>query len=139
MNIHSVAPVNVSWHAGLPIYASESFLKSISNEYGWLGGFAADGSLICALPFLLIRRLGFRLIRFPVQTIPMSVNLTIEEEKAFLNRVVEYLRSTPADLIIPATFNTVFRACPDGAIVAPFGSYVVDLTQAEEELWAHVH
>jgi hypothetical protein len=137
--IHSVAPVKVSWHARLPIFASETFLESMSSEYGWLGGFAADGDLRCVLPFLLIRRLGFRLIRFPVQTIPMTADLTIEEEKSFLNRVVEHLRSTPADLIIPATFNTVFRTCPDGAIVAPFGSYVVDLTKSEEELWANVH
>ena len=44
-----------------------------------------------------------------------------------------------ADVVIPATTNTIFRTYPDGATAAPYGSYVVDLTQTEEALWNKVH
>ena len=30
-------PIEINWHPGLPIYASESFLKAVGDEYGWLG------------------------------------------------------------------------------------------------------
>jgi hypothetical protein len=131
--------VDIKWHTGLSIYASEAFLKTVSPEYGWLGGVASGGAVKCVLPYSVIKKPGFRLIRFPVQTIPMNGELSVEEERAFLNRAVVHLRGTRADLIIPATFNTLFRTFPDGAIAAPFGSYVVDLTQSEETLWSKVH
>jgi lipid II:glycine glycyltransferase (peptidoglycan interpeptide bridge formation enzyme) len=42
-------------------------------------------------------------------------------------------------MIIPATFNTVFRTHPDGALAVPFGSYVLDLAQSEQQLWNNLH
>jgi hypothetical protein len=131
-------PVDIRWHSGLSIYASEAFLKTVSSEYGWIGG-VEDGDLVCALPYSVIRKPGFRLIRFPVQTMALTGHLSVESERRFLNAAVEQLRSTGADLIIPATFNTLFRTYPDGAIAAPFGSYVLDLSQPEDVLWSNVH
>ncbi len=131
--------VEINWHSGLPIYASEAFLKGVSGEYGWIGGINETGKLLCVLPYSVIRKSLFRLIRFPVQTIPLEEELDIDEERGFLNSVVKYFRSTGADLIIPATFNTVFRTYPDKAMVAPFGSYIVDLRKSEEELWNNLH
>ena len=79
------------------------------------------------------------MVRFRVETIPMGNGLDVEEEKSFLNSAVEYFRSIGADMIIPATTNTIFRTYPDGADAAPYGSYVIDLTQPEETLWANLH
>jgi hypothetical protein len=87
----------------------------------------------------VIQKPGFRLIRFPVQTMALKGHLSVECERQFLNAAVEQLRSTGADLIIPATFNTLFRTYPDGAIAAPFGSYVLDLSQPEDVLWSKVY
>jgi len=39
------------------------------------------------------------------------------------------------DTIIPATINTIFRTFPDGAIVAPYGTFKIDLRQPEEAIW----
>jgi lipid II:glycine glycyltransferase (peptidoglycan interpeptide bridge formation enzyme) len=42
-------------------------------------------------------------------------------------------------MIIPGTTNTIFRTYPDGAVVAPYGTYIVDLNQTEENLWEKLH
>jgi lipid II:glycine glycyltransferase (peptidoglycan interpeptide bridge formation enzyme) len=42
-------------------------------------------------------------------------------------------------MIIPATTNTIFRTYPDGAVAAPYGSYIIDLTEPEEMLWDNLH
>ena len=131
--------VGIAWHPGLSIFASESFLKTVSGEYGWIGGVDASGALACVLPYSVLRRGLFRLVRFPVQTIALTNGLAIEEERAFLNGVVAHFRSAGTDVIIPATFSTVFRTYPDGAMAAPYGSYVVDLGQTEDALWKQVH
>ena len=133
------APVEINWHPALSIYASPSFLKTVSDEYGWIGGFDRSGALLCVLPFCVIRKFIFRLVRFPVQTIMVERELDISEEKAFLNRVVEHFKLRRVDLIIPATFNTVFRTCPDGAIAAPYSNQIIDLRQSEELLWKNLH
>ena len=78
------------------------------------------------------------MVRFRVETIYLDGELSVEEEKSFLNSVVEYFRSIGADMIIPATTNTIFRAYPDGADAAPYGSYVIDLTQPEDVLWKNI-
>ena len=66
-------------------------------------------------------------------------SLAFEEEKLFLNSAIEYFRSIGADMIIPATTNTIFRTYPDGAVVAPYGSYIIDLRHPEDTLWSNLH
>ena len=132
-------PVDINWHSGLSIYASEAFLKTVSDTYGWIGGIDDTGKMVCVLPYSIVSKSVFRLVRFPVQTMPLDGRLDVEEERRFLNSVVEYFRSTGADLIIPATFNTLFRTYPDGAIVAPYGSHVLNLCQGEDALWNNLH
>jgi lipid II:glycine glycyltransferase (peptidoglycan interpeptide bridge formation enzyme) len=61
----------------------------------------------------------------------------LDEEKSFLNSVVKYFRSNRADMIIPPSTNTIFRTFPDGAVAAPYGTYVIDLNQPEEALLAN--
>jgi len=130
--------VEIDWHPDLPIYASESFLKAVSDEYGWIGGIDNSGGLRCILPYTVIRKAIFRMIRFRVETIPLGEELEVQEEKSFLNSVIEFFRSTGADIIIPATTNTIFRTHPDGAIKAPYGTYIIDLNQSEEALWSNL-
>lgn len=131
--------IDIDWHPGLSIYASEKFLKSVGNDYGWLGGFNYKGKLRCILPYTIIKKAIFRLVRFRVETIPVNGALSVDEEKAFLNSAVDYFRSIGAGLIIPATTNTIFRTFPDGAVAAPYGTYFIDLGQPEEMLWKNLH
>ncbi len=132
-------PVPITWHSGLPIYASENFLKAVGDEYGWLGGIDDSGRLRCVLPYTIIRKPFIRMIRFRVETIPIEGELDVEEEKSFLNSTVKYFKSLGADMIIPATTNTLFRTYPDGAIAAPYGSYIIDLSQPEDTLWSNLN
>jgi hypothetical protein len=132
-------PVEINWHSGLSIYASELFLKALGDEYGWIGGIDESGKLRCILPYTIIKKAIFRMVRFRVETIPLGEELDIHEEKSFLNSAIEYFRSIGADMIIPATTNTIFRTYPDGAVVAPYGTYIIDLTQPEETIWSNLN
>lgn len=132
------APVPMRWHSGLPIYASEAFLKSLENEYGWIGGTGRAGDLRCVLPYTVTRKPGFRLVRFRVETIPLGAGLDLEEEKSFLDSAMEYFRSVGADMIIPSNNTAIFRTYPDRAQAAPYGTFVNDLTLTEEVLFSKV-
>jgi lipid II:glycine glycyltransferase (peptidoglycan interpeptide bridge formation enzyme) len=74
-----------------------------------------------------------------METIPQAADFSIEEEKLFLNNAAEYFRLMGADMIIPATTNTILRTYPDGADAAPYGSFIIDLTESEETLWSNLH
>jgi len=135
----NAARVEMQWHPEFSIYASPSFLKLVGDEYGWIGGIDDSGKLRCVLPYTIIRKAKFRIVRFRVETIPIGEGIEVEEEKLFLRKTIEYFRSVGADMIIPATTNTIFRTYPYGALVAPYGTYIVDLNQPEENLWENLH
>lgn len=134
----TASKIDIHWHSGLSIYASESFLKAVGDEYGWLGGIDDSGKLRCILPYTIIQKAIFRMVRFRIETILINGELEIEEERSFLNSAIEYFRSIRADMIVPATTNTIFRTWPDGADVAPYGSYIIDLCQTGDVLWGNI-
>jgi hypothetical protein len=127
-------PIPIEWSTRLPVFASEEFLRSVGDEYGWLGGVDSAGKVHCILPYTVIRKAGFSMVRLRVETISLGPAVDISEEKAFLNSAIGYFRSL-ADVIIPATTNAIFRTYPDGADAAPYGTYIIDLKQPEEVLW----
>ena len=131
-------PIEINWHPGLPIFARESFLKAVGDEYGWLGGFSEHGELQCILPYTIIKKAIFRMVRFRVEAISVGGELEVQEEKSFLNNTIKYFRSIGADMVIPASNNSIFRTYPEGADAAPYGSYVIDLGQPEDILWRNI-
>lgn len=131
-------PIEISWHSGLPIFARDSFLKAVGDEYGWIAGIDKYGKLRCILPYTIIRKAMLRMVRFRVETIFMGEAIDVGEEKSFMNSVIKYFRNVGADIIIPATTNTIFRTYPQYAEAAPYGSYVIDLFQPEEILWRNI-
>jgi len=137
-NIINAIPIKIDWHPGLPIFASESFLKAVGDEYGWLGGNDKSGILRCILPYTVVKKMAIRMVRFRVETIQVGKGVDINEERSFLNSAMEFFRSTGVDIIIPATTNTIFRTYPDGSDAAPYGSYTIDLNQSEELLWKKI-
>lgn len=132
-------PVPINWHPGLPIYASEAFLRTVANDCGWIGGVDETGTLRCILPFIVIRRPGLRVVRFQLDVTPIQREFSIGDERSFLNSAVEYLRTSGTDLIIPGSNAAVFRSYPDGAIAAPYATYVQDLRQPEDALMKAIH
>jgi hypothetical protein len=132
-------PVEITWHSGLPVYASAAFLRTVADEYGWIGGFDAAGKLRCVLPYTVIRKAGFRIVRFRMATVPLENELDPVEEKSFLNNATEYLRSTGVDMIMPGANSAVFRTFPDGADAAPYGTFIKNLDQPEDALMKEIH
>ena len=132
-------PIPTQWHPGLSIYAAEHFLRFVGDDYGWLGGFDEAGCLRCVLPYTIVRKAILRMVRFRVETIPWNGPFSVAEEKSFLNGAMNHFRERGVDLVIPATTNTIFRTYPDGAVAAPYGSYILDITQPEEALWNNLH
>ena len=131
-------PIEINWHPDMPIFACEPFLKAVGDEYGWLGGIDKNSNLRCILPYTIVRKAIFRIVRFRVETILVGQDISIEDEKSFLNSVVEYFRMKRADVIIPATTNTIFKTYPDGAVAAPYGTFIIDLTLPEETIWGRM-
>jgi hypothetical protein len=131
-------PIEIQWHPRLPIFAREQFLQAVGQEYGWLGGRNESGEICCILPYTIITKAVFRFVRFRVETIPVGPGLGISQEKEFLASCVDFFRLQNIDVIIPATTNSVFRTYPEGAIAAPYGSYIIDLLQAEDILWHNI-
>lgn len=132
------APVSIEWHCRLPIYASEKFLKSESRRFGWIGGIDDQAGLVCVLPYTITEKPGLHMVRFRTATIPLMGEIGLQEEKTFLNAVVEYFRSAGADIIIPSGNTAVFRTYPDGAEVAPYGTFINDLSESEGVLMGRI-
>ena len=74
------------------------------------------------------------MVRFRVETISIEGELDIQEEKDFLSSAIEYFRSIGADMIIPATTNTIFRTYPDGATAAPKVKRVIAYYEETKQL-----
>lgn len=131
--------IDFDWRPELSVYASPDFLKTVSDDCGWIGGVDPSGRLRCILPYTIVRKATVRMARFRVETIPVGEGIDIQEEKAFLNSALDCLRSLGVDLVIPASTNTIFRTYPDKAKAAPYGTLILDLTPSEEDLWRNVH
>lgn len=128
-------PIPIRWDPSLPVFAKDTYLEAVGDQCGWIGGFDPLGDLRCILPYTIVRKAFVKMVRFRVETIPLKGELSVAEEKLFLNNVVRHFASAGADVIIPGTNNSIFRTYPDRAIAAPYGSYIVDLRKPEEELW----
>lgn len=130
--------VPIVWQPALPIVASDAFLSAAGDEYGWIGGSDEHGVVHCILPYTVTRKMGMRMVRFRHETLALQAPLSIEEERTFLNSVVEHLRLKRMDLIAPAANTALFRAFPDGAASAPYGTIIKDLTLSQDELLAEM-
>ena len=134
-----VEPVSIQWNPSLPIQSSEAYLRALGAPYGWVGGFDSLGRQRCAAAYSVLKKPFIRMVRFRSGVIPLVEDFGVAEEKEFLNGIVRHFRATMGDMIIPAANNVLFRTYPDGAQAAPYGSFVVDLTQSEEMLWNNLH
>jgi hypothetical protein len=94
-----------------------------------------------AMPLKRYAVKGFNLLQPLYPPVALTgERLNPEEEKKFLNTLVnEVAAKKIAIRIIHANSFMVFNSYPDKAQHCPFGTYVVNLTKSEEELFAAVH
>ena len=133
-----VREIDIDWNENLPIYANEQFLATESDKYGWIGGFQ-DEQLIFILPFIIYEKVIFRFVRFPMEPIDLSDKNYQNEEQNFCEAVVNCFRDKKIDFIFQPTTNVVFNVYPKHSIYSNFGSYIIDLTKHEDELWKKLH
>jgi lipid II:glycine glycyltransferase (peptidoglycan interpeptide bridge formation enzyme) len=133
-----IRQINFNWSDDYSIFASEKFLKSQSANFGWIGGFVED-KLKFVLPYVIKKRFIFKYLMFHSGTIYVEKDLSINTEKDFLNAAILYLKKIKIDFIAHPSSYVLFNTFPDKSIYAPFGSYIVDLTLSEEELWNNIH
>jgi hypothetical protein len=118
----------------LPVFGSEEFLSCKSPDYGW---FVSDEF---ALPFFVdqrFRKIGFYRLVLTTEPIALQNESTPEAESVFLNdavRLCKEQQGIKADSIATQA-NAVFRAVPAAADSLPWGSYIVDLTKTETEIF----
>ena len=112
--------------------AMEGSLKARSDDYGW---FVSDKYI---LPYFIDKRLIFRKMVFMTGCLPRVEGVTPEDEKAFLDEVIDYVKKNmkEVDFIGKAQSVAVFNACPSGAECVPWGTYIIDLDKSEEEILA---
>jgi hypothetical protein len=117
----------------LPVCASEAYLQSWSPDYGWF----VDPQFV--LPFYVAAAGPLRHMVITFDTVLRTPAAPVEEERAFLNRVVAASARMGIDFISQPKTTSVFRTFPDGAIHAPWGAYRVSLSPDEDRLFAALH
>lgn len=130
--------LDYQWSDANPVYCSRAYLQSLNGGYGWIAGYIGD-ELRLVIPYTVKTKLIFKIATFQSAPIVIANSVNEAEEKNFLNGCVRKLAKTGVDFCSQPPTHVVFRVCPDNAIAAPFGSYIVNLDLSEEELWSGVH
>jgi len=113
----------------LPIMGQERYIKAKSDNYGW---FQSES---CILPFILDKRFIFTRMVFMSEIVARKEKLSLEDEKNFLNEVVDYIgKQKLCDFIYKAQSNVIFNVCPKSAVCVPWGTHIVDIDKSEEDL-----
>lgn len=112
---------------GLPNY-----LKAMNGclDYGYF----VDNN--CVLPYIIRKRVFIKYMQF---TSPVIGAQSIEEEKIFLNSVVKYVREKMNVDFLESINTSIFNTFPDESEYCKFGSYIIDLSKSEDELFSGLH
>jgi lipid II:glycine glycyltransferase (peptidoglycan interpeptide bridge formation enzyme) len=106
------------------------YLQIWGVEYGYL---VEDGFV---LPYFIEKRSFFSRLIFTTGVLGESKN----SEEIFLNHAVSFIKKNIIIDFVSVPNNTaLFNAYPANSIYCRFGSYIIDLTLSEEELFANIH
>jgi len=128
----------LNFNENYPIFLSENFLKTESNEYGWIIGYL-DDEVEVILPFIIYKKIIFRLLRFTNAPYFLHQDMKKKYEQYFIDNIIHKTKELNVDLIMQPTTNVVFDKVPKSSIYAPFGTYKIDLTLDENILWKNLH
>lgn len=125
----------VKWKS-LPILAQESYIKVKSDEYGW---FDSD---CYVMPYYIEQRLIFRRLVLPFGPIQKSEGHSNEKQKDFFDSCLKLLldrKIIKCDYLSQPQSNVVLPFKPGFGTVVPWGSYIIDLTRSEDEIFTSFH
>lgn len=119
------------------ILANPKYLELFSKNYAYICGYE-DEKLSYVLPYIEKKNWIFRYIQIQSETI--VINGSKKREKEFLNLAISEIKDqAKIDFISQPKTSAVFDTFPDGAIYTSFGSYVIDLSLDEEQLFKNIH
>lgn len=117
----------------LPVLADKRFLQTKSDIYGW---FVSPG---LALPFYLKRKMGIRRAFVTMGFVYLVNQVSKEDEKQFFDEMIQICRKEKIHIVETAYTNTIFPVFPGGSSYAVLGTFIVDLTLSEEQLFKNLH
>ena len=114
----------------LPILAKEIYLKTRSENFGW---FISEHYCIS---FFIERRGIFQRLVFTTGIISNKCNVDLDNEKEFLDKVIEYIKDKiNCDFIYKAQANVIFNVCPEKSFCVEWGTYNISLQRSSDELF----
>lgn len=116
----------------LPIIATSGyFISNGAIDYGYI----VESNLV--LPFYIKKNLIFRILLFPTGILG---NNSKEDQQFFLDKLIVFVRNNfKVDFILMQHTTSLFNAFPKESIACRFGSYILDLSATEEELFSGLH
>lgn len=120
----------------LPILARENYIKVKSDEYGWFD------SESYVMPYYIEQRLIFRRMVLPFGPIPRGAESDVSVQKDFFDSCQKLLQEGKAvkcDYLSQPQSNVVLPFKPSSGTVVPWGSYIIDLTRSEDEIFTSFH
>lgn len=132
----AVTRTDPSWTDDMPVFMSPAWLRSQSTEFGWFEA-RPTADLRLTVPFVGRRKVGVRWLQFH-WGVWSTAPTDIDTERSFLEAVVARARAEGYAAIAQPATMALFRTAPTGALVAPFGTVIIDLSSSEDDLWAGI-
>lgn len=114
------------------IYAQPAFLSSYSGAIDI--GYFVEGNII--LPYVITKSKFLKTLYFPVEILGEK---DFEKQKDFLDRIPSFVKKNFNIAIIRTGNTAVFNCYPRNAKYCKFGSYIIDLSKSEDELFSMLH
>lgn len=129
MKIESL--INNQMHL-IPVFGYKEYLMAQdgASECGYI---VEDAKI---LPFVLKKRGIFRIAQIPCVASGCSTN---EEKKQFVNKAVHFLSKSKSPDVIYTLNTNICSVFPDKADYCKFGSYIIDLSLDEDEIFMRFH
>ena len=117
----------------LPVFATEVYLSSISNNFGWLG------NKDFLISYYTKKKWGFKILIFTTSPFPIT-KFSKKSEYDFIDNCLKIIKKQlKVDYIQRPPTNVFFKTSPNNAQKMPFGSYVINLENSEDEIFGNFH
>jgi len=117
----------------LNIFSTKRYLQTLSNNYAWL---VSD---YCILPFIVKQKYIIKCAQFTNQVLYKTPHVSIATEQQFLNQCIELFKTLGIQFLLQPPTHVVFKTFPNGSLQVPYGTYQLNLTKTEEDLFKQLH
>jgi hypothetical protein len=124
-------------HSSNELLINPDYLNLFGHENGWIYGY--ENNRICYIVSFFDKRIWF-FHYMQMQSGVIEMGSATIDQISFLEAVIAKVKSERVyDFIGQPKTSALYNRCPEGAICAPFGSYIVDLTLDQNILWKNIH